>query len=76
MATIVNAAGKSFGHNRQEGDGLGANPLILNFRGNALAQLGRFDEAVEDYVEATQIFDADGEARRWVGRIWAPHGWC
>ncbi|CAJ1403567.1 unnamed protein product [Effrenium voratum] len=48
----------------QEGDGLGANPLILNFRGNALAQLGRFDEAVEDYVEATQIFDADGEVRQ------------
>lgn len=37
------------------------NPLILNFRGNALGQLRRYDEAVEDYEEATQIFDADGE---------------
>ena len=45
----------------KEGDGLGMNPLILNFRGNALAQLGRYDEAVENYQEATQIFDADGE---------------
>ncbi|CAE7180455.1 unnamed protein product [Symbiodinium pilosum] len=48
----------------QEGDGLGMNPLILNFRGNALSQLGRYDEAVEDYREATQIFDNDGEVRQ------------
>lgn len=48
----------------QEGDGLGMNPLILNFRGNALGQLRRYDEAVEDYEEATQIFDADGEGSR------------
>ena len=48
----------------KEGDGLGMNPLILNFRGNALGQLRRYDEAVEDYEEATQIFDADGEARQ------------
>lgn len=41
---------------------MGMNPLILNFRGNALGQLGRYDEAVEDYQEAIQIFDADGEA--------------
>ncbi|CAE7413371.1 unnamed protein product [Symbiodinium sp. CCMP2456] len=47
-----------------EGDGLGMNPLILNFRGNALSQLGRYDEAVEDYREATQIFDNDGEVRQ------------
>ena len=40
------------------------NPLILNFRGNALGQLRRYDEAVEDYEEATQIFDADGEVPR------------
>ena len=40
------------------------NPLILNFRGNALAQLARYDEAVEDYEEATRIFDADREAAR------------
>ena len=40
------------------------NPLILNFRGNALAQLARYDEAVEDYEEATQIFDADREVRQ------------
>lgn len=43
---------------------MGMNPLILNFRGNALAQLARYDEAVEDYEEATQIFDADREAAR------------
>ena len=48
----------------KEGDGLGMNPLILNFRGNVLGQLRRYDEAVEDYEEATQIFDADGEARQ------------
>ncbi|CAE7505271.1 unnamed protein product [Symbiodinium natans] len=47
----------------QEGDGLGMNPLILNFRGNVLSQLGRYEEAVEDYREATQIFSNDGEAR-------------
>ena len=36
--------------------GLGVNPLVLNFRGNALSQLGRFREALQDYREATEIF--------------------
>ncbi|CAE8642991.1 unnamed protein product, partial [Polarella glacialis] len=44
-------------------NGLGENPLVLNFRGNALSQLGRFDDAVIDYMEATQIFQNDGEFR-------------
>lgn len=36
--------------------GLGVNPLVLNYRGNALSRLGRFDEAYADYREATLIF--------------------
>jgi len=40
--------------------GLGVNPLVLNFRGNALSQLGRFREALQDYREATEIFRKDG----------------
>jgi len=48
----------------QEGDGLGVNPLVLNFRGNALSQLGRYTEALSDYQEATDIFLADGEFRQ------------
>jgi len=47
-----------------EGDGLGVNPLVLNFRGNALSQLGRFEEALADYQEATDIFLNDGELRQ------------
>lgn len=47
-----------------EGDGLGMNPLILNYRGNALSQLERFEEALADYQEATEIFLADGELRQ------------
>ena len=43
--------------------GLGVNPLVLNFRGNALSQLGRFREALQDYREATEIFRKDG----WAG---------
>ena len=39
------------------------NPLVLNFRGNALSQLGRFREALQDYREATEIFRKDG----WAG---------
>ena len=38
------------------------NPLVLNFRGNALSQLGRFREALQDYREATEIFRKD-----WAG---------
>eukprot|EP00435_Cladocopium_sp_Y103_P017937 s3003_g4.t1 len=41
--------------------GLGVNPLVLNFRGNALSQLGRFREALQDYREATEIFRKDNE---------------
>jgi len=48
----------------QQGDGLGANPLILNFRGNALSRLGRYDEARFDYMEATSIFENDREMRQ------------
>lgn len=47
-----------------EGDGLGENPLVLNFRGNALSRLGRFKEAVVDYREATAIFLNDREIRQ------------
>lgn len=47
-----------------EGDGLGENPLVLNFRGNALSRLGRFKEAVVDYREATTIFFNDREIRQ------------
>lgn len=39
--------------------GLGVNPLVLNFRGNAFSQLGRFREALADYREATEIFRQD-----------------
>lgn len=48
----------------QEGDGLGVNPLVLNYRGNALCQLGKYDEALTDYQEATDIFLNDGEQRQ------------
>jgi len=48
----------------EEGDGLGVNPLVLNFRGNALSQLGLYNEALSDYQEATDIFLADGEFRQ------------
>lgn len=41
--------------------GLGVNPLVLNFRGNAFSQLGRFREALADYREATEIFRQDNE---------------
>lgn len=43
---------------------LGVNPLVLNFRGNALSQLGRYQEAINDYQEATAIFATDGELRQ------------
>lgn len=45
------------------GPGLGVNPMVLNFRGNALSQLGRFEDALADYQEATRIFVKDGEWR-------------
>lgn len=48
----------------QEGDGLGVNPLVLNFRANALCQLNRYNEALSDYQEATDIFINDGEYRQ------------
>lgn len=47
-----------------EGDGLGVNPLVLNFRGNALCQLGRYSEALVDYQEAADIFTNDREFRQ------------
>lgn len=47
-----------------EGNGLGVNPLVLNFRGNALSQIGKYEEALVDYQEATDIFLADGEFRQ------------
>jgi tetratricopeptide (TPR) repeat protein len=34
----------------------GVPPYVLNSRGNALASLGRFDEALADYNEATSVF--------------------
>jgi len=43
------------------GPQLGVNPMVLNFRGNALSQLGRFEDALADYQEATKIFVKDGE---------------
>ena len=39
--------------------GLGVNPLVLNYRGNAFGQLGRFKDALADYREATEIFIKD-----------------
>jgi len=44
-------------------NGLGVNPLVLNFRGNALSRLSRFDDALKDYMEATQIFVQDRRIR-------------
>eukprot|EP00931_Biecheleriopsis_adriatica_P063865 TRINITY_DN38750_c0_g1_i1.p1 TRINITY_DN38750_c0_g1~~TRINITY_DN38750_c0_g1_i1.p1 ORF type:complete len:408 (+),score=71.19 TRINITY_DN38750_c0_g1_i1:104-1327(+) len=41
--------------------GLGVNPMVLNFRGNALSQLGRYKDASVDYVEAADIFMRDRE---------------
>lgn len=41
--------------------GLGVNPLVLNYRGNAFGQLGRFKDALADYREATEIFIKDQE---------------
>ena len=32
---------------------------MLNYRGNAFGQLGRFQEALADYREATEIFIKD-----------------
>ncbi|CAK0876251.1 unnamed protein product [Prorocentrum cordatum] len=46
-----------------DGDGLGVNPLVLNFRGNALSRLGRFEQARADYAEAAAIFENDREVR-------------
>ena len=43
--------------------GLGVNPLVLNYRGNAFGQLGRFKDALADYREATEIFIKDSAAR-------------
>jgi len=47
-----------------QGVGLGVNPMVLNFRGNALSQLGRFEEAFADYHEATDIFVKDRQLRQ------------
>lgn len=44
--------------------GLGVNPMVLNFRGNALSQLGRFEEALTDYREASDIFVKDRQLRQ------------
>jgi len=44
--------------------GLGVNPMVLNFRGNALSQLGRFEEALADYQEASDIFIKDRQLRQ------------
>ena len=34
------------------------NPLILNFRGNALSQLGRYDEAASRLTHMAVVDDA------------------
>lgn len=47
-----------------EGDGLGMNPMVLNFRGNALSRLERYTEALADYREAADIFENDRELRQ------------
>lgn len=41
-----------------QGGRLGVNPFVLNFRGNALSQLGRYEEAAADYRTASAQFGA------------------
>eukprot|EP00438_Fugacium_kawagutii_P029509 Skav222735 [mRNA] locus=scaffold2390:329045:334406:+ [translate_table: standard] len=70
-------AGRTMSNCNYLGKGLGVNPLVLNFRGNALSQLGRFREALQDYREATEIFRKDGgqyKDQDWVKDIrrWPP----
>eukprot|EP00931_Biecheleriopsis_adriatica_P068118 TRINITY_DN42147_c0_g1_i1.p1 TRINITY_DN42147_c0_g1~~TRINITY_DN42147_c0_g1_i1.p1 ORF type:complete len:393 (-),score=111.73 TRINITY_DN42147_c0_g1_i1:62-1240(-) len=41
-----------------EGGRLGVNPYVMTYRGNVLARLGRYDDALEDYQVAISQFTA------------------
>ena len=47
------------------GRGEGINPYVLTFRGNTLSKLGRYDESIEDYRAAADIFLAQRDIGRY-----------
>jgi len=47
-----------------EGGRLGVNPFVMNYRGNALSRLGRYEDAVADYHVAAQQFSAIRDSKQ------------